>query len=80
MALIRYRYNTMAADTPNGEWTWRVILESGSEFEEILAKSLEINVPSFTTEDEMPVVGRKYHMACHGRFTLMNGVGIVDPL
>jgi len=61
--LIRYRYNTKAADTPGGEWKWRVILESANGFEEILVKSLIVNVPSFSREDDMPLVGRKYHMA-----------------
>ena len=77
--LIRYRYNTMAHESPGGEWLWRVILERDNEFEEVLVKQLIVNVPSFSREDEMPVVGRKYHMACHGVFRLDNGIGIVDP-
>ena len=76
--LIRYRYNTMAAETPGGEWTWRVILERPSGFEEVLVKRLIVNVPSFSKEDEMPVVGRKYHMACCGRLRIEDGVGIID--
>jgi hypothetical protein len=77
--LIRYRYNTMADQTPGGEWKWRVIFERGSEYEEVLVKQLVVNVPSFSRTDEMPVVGRKYHMACHGVFRIENGIGIVDP-
>jgi len=77
--LVRYRYNTMAAETPNGEWTWRVILERSGGFEEVLVKRLVVNVPSFSREDEMPVVGRKYHIACYGRFRVEDGVGTVDP-
>ena len=76
--LIRYRYNTMADQTPGGEWKWRVILERGDQFEEVLAKQLLGNVPSFSRDDVMPVVGRKYHMACHGVFRLEDGVGIID--
>jgi hypothetical protein len=76
--LIRYRYNTMADSTPGGEWKWRVILERNGEFEEVLAKRLLVNVPSFSREDDMPVVGRKYHMACYGAFRLEDGVGIID--
>ena len=61
--LIRLRYNTIAHETPRGELKWRVILErSDGSFEEVLVKDLFINVPSFSREDEMPVVGRKYHM------------------
>ena len=78
--LIRYRYNTMAAETPNGEWTWRVILEQPGGYQEILAIQLVVNVPSFSKQDEMPVVGRKFHMACHGTFRLdEDGTGYIDP-
>jgi hypothetical protein len=78
-ALIRFRYNTMSNETPGGEWKWRVILEKDNQFEEVLVKQLQVNVPSFSREDEMPVVGRKYHMACYGAFRVENGIGIVDP-
>jgi hypothetical protein len=44
-----------------------------------LVKHLVVNVPSFSRTDEMPVVGRKYHMACHGVFRIEDGIGIVDP-
>ncbi len=76
---IRYRYNTMADQTPGGEWKWRVIFERSDGYEEVLVKHLVVNVPSFSRDDEMPVVGRKYHMACHGAFRVENGVGIIDP-
>jgi hypothetical protein len=76
--LIRYRYNTMAPDTPGGEWKWRIVLEGADGFEEILVKNLIVNVPSFSREDGMPVVGRKYHMACYGRLRVENGIGIID--
>lgn len=78
-ALIRFRYNTMSNETPGGEWKWRAILEKDNQFEEVLVKQLLVNVPSFSREDEMPVVGRKYHMACYGAFRVENGIGIVDP-
>jgi hypothetical protein len=77
-SLIRYRYNTMAAESPNGEWFWRIILERDGGYEEILVKQIIVNVPSFSREDEMPVVGRKYHMACHGTFRIEDGTGIID--
>jgi hypothetical protein len=76
--LVRFRYNTMSHKTPGGEWKWRLILERGGQYEEVLVKQLQINVRSFSKEDEMPVVGRKYHMACHGAFRVENGTGIVD--
>ena len=63
----------------NDEWAWRVILEQPEGFKEVLVKRLVVNVPSFSKEDDMPVVGRKYHMACRGVFRLEDGTGIVDP-
>ena len=77
--VIRFRYNTMSHETPGREWKWRVILEKRGQYEEVLVKQLQINVPSFSKEDEMPVVGRKYHMACYGAFRVEDGLGIVDP-
>lgn len=76
--LIRYRFNTMADQSPGGEWKWRVIVEKNGQFEELLVKHLVVNVPSFSKEDEMPVVGRKYHMACYGTFKIKDGIGSVD--
>ncbi len=76
--LIRFRYNTMAEATPDGEWRWRVVLERSGAFEEVLARQLFLNVPSFSTEDEIPGVGRKYHLACFGVFRIEDGIGIVD--
>jgi hypothetical protein len=75
---IRYRYNTMAPDTPGGEWKWRIVLEGADGFEEILVNNLIVNVPSFSREDDMPVAGRKYHMACYGRLHVENDIGIID--
>jgi hypothetical protein len=78
--LVRIRYNTMAAETPGGEWTWRVVEEGHQGFKETLAKKLTLHVPSFTTEDDMPIVGRKFHIACYGRFRLeADGSGVIDP-
>lgn len=76
--LIRYRYNTMADQTPGGVWKWRVIFERGNHYEEVLVKELFVNVPSFSREDDMPVVGRKYHMACYGLFRVEGEMGIID--
>ncbi|WP_188584163.1 hypothetical protein [Azorhizobium oxalatiphilum] len=77
--LIRYRFNTMCADSPGRDWYWRVILERDDGFEEVLVKELQVNVPSFSRQDDMPVVGRKYHMACVGRLRVEGDVGIIDP-
>jgi hypothetical protein len=68
----------MADQSPGGEWKWRIILEKNGQFEEVLVKRLVVNVPSFSQEDEMPVVGRKYHMACFGTLRVDDGLGTVD--
>ena len=68
----------MADQSPGGEWKWRVIVEKNGQFKELLVKHLVVNVPSFSKEDEMPVVGRKYHMACYGTFKIKDGIGSVD--
>jgi hypothetical protein len=68
----------MAGETPGGEWKWRVIFERSGQFEEVLVKQLKVNVPSFSRDDEMPVVGRKYHMACYGVFHIEDGVGHIE--
>ena len=43
--LIRLRYNTMADETPGGEWKWRVILEKDGQYEEVLVKELVLAYP-----------------------------------
>jgi hypothetical protein len=55
------------------------MLERSGGFEEVLVKRLVVNVPSFSREDEMPVVGRKYHIACYGRFRVEDSVSAIDP-
>ncbi len=71
-----------------GIWPIRALTANGSgvlfwnetAFEEVLVKQLFVNAPSFSREDEMPVVGRKYHMAAYGTFRLdADGNGIIDP-
>jgi hypothetical protein len=77
--LIRLRYNTMADQTPGGEFKRRIILERGHVFEEVLVKELFLNVPSFSKSDQMPVVGRKHHMACYGVLSVRDDIGYVEP-
>ena len=60
----------MSHETPGGEWKWRVILQRGSQYEEVLVKRLQINVPSFSQEDEMPVVGANTISLAMARFAL----------
>jgi hypothetical protein len=38
-----------------------------------VVKKLYLSVPSFSCEDEMAPVGRKYHMACYGVFRQNDG-------
>jgi hypothetical protein len=61
------------------EMACRRSVEQG--FKETLARRLTLNVSSFTTEDDMPVVGRKFHIACYGRFRLAaDGSGVIVPV
>ena len=77
--LIRYRYNPTTPDTFGEELPWRVIFERRpGSFEEVLVKKLYVNVPSFSQEDDLPVIGRRHHMACHGVFRTNNGIGTID--
>ena len=46
----------MAAEIADGEWTLPVILEEAGGFKKVLVKRHVVNVPSFSKEDEMPVV------------------------
>jgi len=39
------------------------------QYEEVLVKQLIVNVPSFSREDEMPIVGRKYHYGLSWRIS-----------
>jgi hypothetical protein len=43
--LVRVRYYTMAAETPGGEWKWRVVEVIEQGFKETLATRLTLNVP-----------------------------------
>ncbi len=62
------------AASGNGE----LIFERGDQYEEVLVKQLLVNVPSFSRDDVMPIVGPKYHMACYGVFRLEDGISIID--
>ena len=57
------RYNTTS--TGNHD-KWRIITNE----KEILVAEIRINVPSYTSQNEMPEVGLKYHIACEGVLTL----------
>ncbi|MES2557215.1 MAG: hypothetical protein V4604_13755 [Bacteroidota bacterium] len=61
--LFFIRYNTTS--TGNHD-RWRIIANE----EEILVSEILINVPSYTSQNEMPEVGLKYHIACEGVLTI----------
>lgn len=69
---IFIRYNTQAIGNHD---KWRIILD---EKEEILVSEIQINVPSYTSTNEMPEVGVKYHIACEGKLTIENGIAIIQ--
>jgi hypothetical protein len=78
MTLIRFRFNTKCHETPGGEWKWRIMLEQAGEFHEILVKRIFVNVPTFTTEDILPIIGVKYHVACRGTLDIQDGVATIS--
>lgn len=57
MHLVKIRYNHNVGDTG---LFWRVII-NGVEY---LASDLEIHGAAYTTQDEIPGVGMKYHITC----------------
>ena len=67
----------MSHETPGGEWKWRVILEKDGQYEEVLVKHLQINVPSFSQEDEMPVVGQNTIWHVTALSVVRTGLGLL---
>lgn len=65
------RYNTDSTDDSN---RWRII---GGEHE-ILVSEIKINVPSYTSKDDMPNVGLKFHIACEGELTIENNIAEIN--
>ncbi len=59
--LIRYNTNS-TGDTDK----WRIVTDE----KEILVSEIQINVSSFTSKDEIPEVGTKYHIKCEGTLTI----------
>ncbi len=55
--LLRIRYNT----ENTGILFWRVLVDE----EEILADSISIQVPTFTSFDKLPDGREKYHISCY---------------
>lgn len=54
--LLRIRHNT----ENTGTLFWRVVVDN----EEILADTISINVPTFTTQDTFPDGRIKFHISC----------------
>ena len=54
--LLRIRYNT----ENTGTLFWRVVVDN----EEILADTITINVPTYTTQDTLPDGRIKFHISC----------------
>lgn len=77
--LIRYRYNTMADQTPGGAWKWRVIFERDHDYEEVPVTQLLVNVPSFSRDDDMPIVRRKYHRPATAYFASKTALAPSTP-
>lgn len=75
METFRIRYNTNSTNDKN---CWRIIREDNSE---VLADSVDIQVPTFTTKDWIEEIGAyKYHLSCTGNlvFSLDNKAIIIN--
>ncbi len=55
--LLKIRYNT----ENTGTLFWRVVVDD----KEILADTISINVPTFTTQDKLPDGRIKFHISCN---------------
>lgn len=65
------RYNTDSTDDSN---RWRII-EGDNE---ILVSEISINVPSYTSKDNMPSIGLKFHIACEGVLKIENNIAEIN--
>ena len=72
---IKIRFNTMWEQSQGQELKWRVLVD-GSEK---LAKSVELRVPSWTTEDILPSGVKKWHITCKGTLLENDGHFVVVP-
>jgi hypothetical protein len=67
--LIRYNTTSVSDDD-----RWRIIVNGN----EILVSDIHINVPCYTSRDEMPDVGLKFHIACEGILTIKDTVAEIN--
>lgn len=72
---VKIRFNTMWEQSDGQAFKWRVLVD-GSE---VLAKSVQLNVPSWTTEDVLPNGARKWHISCEGKVVEKDGHVVVVP-
>jgi hypothetical protein len=69
LAWLGYRGGKVKLLRPGARAEIALIFESASPTPRIPDQTQLISaVPSFSREDEMPIIGRKYHMARHGVF------------
>lgn len=67
--LIRYNTNSISNTDK-----WRIIIDE----EEILVSEIHINVPSFTSKDEITGIGTKYHIKCEGILTIKQNIAEIN--
>ena len=67
--LIRYNTSSISEDD-----RWRIITNG----EEVLVSEIHINVSSYTSKNEMPDVGFKFHIACEGVLTIENNIAEIN--
>lgn len=71
MNIVQIRYNTLS-ETPQTKW--RAIVNG----EEHICGNIEINVPAFTSSDELEGHGLKHHITCYPKSIIyLNGTIIL---
>jgi hypothetical protein len=62
MAQVKIHFNTQFESAESRDLKWRVLVNG----DEVLARSVSIEVPCVTTEDLLPIGITKWHITCEG--------------
>lgn len=73
---IQIRFNTEKEKTNPDQPAWRVLINGIEE----LAETVEINVPTVTSEDLLPSGQKKWHISCRGQVKWTNKNCRIDPI
>lgn len=74
MVQIRLRFNTQWESSEGAALKWRLLFPDGTEQ---VVKSVQINVPSWTSEDRLASGATKWHVTCEGVLELREGHAVI---